>query len=117
MWRWAQWLDRATARVLGPVFALSEVCTGFTFWGDAAGTWSRLSPWCFVWIEPTGFSFSLLGEKPSPNPRDLSQPCWGRAHPQRAPVWYKRRQKPSKRDWQVGRLAVPSYAWTRILLA
>lgn len=43
--------------------------------GDAAGTWSRLSPWCSVRIEPTGFSFFPLGQKPNTTPRDRDQLC------------------------------------------
>ena len=118
MWRWARWVDRATARGLGPVLTLSGGLHRVHLQGDAASTWSRLSPWCSVWIEPMGFSFSSPGREAQPYPQRPQPALLGQSPPPTALVWYKQQQKPSEGDWQVGGLAgVPPYAWTRILLA
>lgn len=99
MWRWAQWLDRATARVLGPAFFLRSAQGSPS--GDA-GTWSRLSPWCFCLDRTHGFSFSLLGEKPSPNPLETSASSAGAEPTPSCPCLCQEATETFQEDWQGG---------------
>ena len=52
-----------------------------------------------------GFSFSPPGREAQPYPQRPQPALLGQSPPPTAPIWYKRRQKPSEGDWQVGGLA------------